>query len=176
MIYFRKATTQDAENIAALHALSWQLHYRGILLDEFLDNHVQQNRLELWQSRLEQPKETQHVVLAEAEGKAIGFVCVYAHADPVWGALVDNLHVLFPQKGQGIGTQLIQQAAKWVYSTYGDSGLYLWVYTQNTQARGFYEKIGGVNQEEIIEECPGGGKAPICRYVWKEIQQLIKLK
>jgi GNAT superfamily N-acetyltransferase len=175
MIHYREAAGKDVANIAGLHALSWQLHYRGILRDEFLDSQVQQNRLELWQSRFQQPEETQYVVVAEDGNKLCGFACLFARADPVWGALVDNLHVLAPQKGQGIGSGLMQRAAAWAYTNYRHTGLYLWVYTGNTRARGFYEKIGGVNVEEVLEECPGGGKALICRYVWKDITKLMEL-
>jgi GNAT superfamily N-acetyltransferase len=176
MIIYREATSKDAENIAMLHAASWQQHYRGILLDEFLDHQVQQNRLELWQSRFQQPKDTQYVVVAEEHQTLYGFACVFANADPVWGTLLDNLHVRSPRKGEGIGKKLIQSVAERAYTHRQQTSLYLWVYTRNTAARGFYERIGGVNQEEVIEECPGGGRAAICRYVWKDIQQLINLK
>lgn len=175
MINYREATLQDAGNIARLHALSWQQHYRGILHDDFLDNQVRQNRQELWHSRLQNPTENQFVVVAEEDNTLYGFACVFAGADPVWGALLDNLHVLSIQKGQGIGMKLIKSAASWVYSKHKNQGLYLWVYTKNTKARGFYERMGGINQEEVLTENPGGGQALICRYVWKDITQLTSL-
>jgi GNAT superfamily N-acetyltransferase len=171
MIVYREATLQDTENIALLHARSWQQHYRGILRDEFLDNEVIENRLNLWQSRLQHPQENQYVIVAEEEDKLYGFTCVLAHADPIWGALLDNLHVLSQQKGQGIGTHLMKSAAQWVHARDKNSGLYLWVYKDNVNARKFYESIGGINYEQKTEENPGGGYAQICRYVWKDLKE-----
>jgi GNAT superfamily N-acetyltransferase len=173
MIVYREATLQDTENIALLHARSWQQHYRGILKDEFLDKEVLNNRLQLWQSRLQHPQENQYVIVAEEQNRLHGFTCVFAHTDPVWGALLDNLHVLSQHKGQGIGTKLMQSAAQWVHARDQASGLYLWVYQDNTKARGFYERIGGINYEQKTEENPGGGYAVICRYAWKDIRKLI---
>jgi hypothetical protein len=43
---YREATANDAEKIAALHARYWQIHYRGILSDAFLDGEVEENRLQ----------------------------------------------------------------------------------------------------------------------------------
>ena len=174
MIVYREATVQDTENIAQVHALSWQRHYRGILRDEFLDNEVTENRLALWRSRFEQQSENQYIQVAEEEAILYGFTCVFLQSDPVWGALVDNLHVLSLHKGQGIGRKLLSLAAQWVYMRNQQSGLYLWVYKDNLPARGFYEAIGGVNVEEKTEENPGGGYAIICRYVWKDIKRLLE--
>ena len=54
MIY-REAISADAASVAALHAKSWRVAYRGILRDEFLDGDVVQNRVEVWEKRLTAP-------------------------------------------------------------------------------------------------------------------------
>ena len=44
---YRIATANDIEAIANLHALSWQNSYRGMLSDDYLDNHVLADRIQV---------------------------------------------------------------------------------------------------------------------------------
>ena len=173
MIY-REATLQDSEPIAQLHARSWQAHYRGILREEFLNSQVQENRLQLWQSRLENPQPSQYVLVARQEDKLCGFACVYFNEDPVWGSLLDNLHVSVDYKRQGLGTHLLKAAASWAYRQDPAIPFYLWVYAQNESARKFYERLGGVNSQTQVVDNPGGGQAVACRYVWRQVNQLVE--
>lgn len=173
MITYREATTNDAEQIAQLHSLSWQRNYRGIWRDDFLNGPVLENRRKVWQQRLNQPVLNQHVIVAETKGSICGFACAYANEDPVWGTLLDNLHVHIDQKGQGVGTVLIKSAARWSYQTNSNSGFYLWVLAQNTNARTFYENLGATNQELVTDENPGGGFSDAYRYVWPDVKKLI---
>ncbi len=173
MIIYREATKADTEKIARLHAQSWQKHYRGILSDEFLNNTVYTDRLQVWQSRLENPAGNQYILLAEDDNKLCGLACVFASHDPVWGALLDNLHVLSGYNGRGIGSQLLKSAARWAYTRNSQAYFYLWVYEKNLTARKFYEGLGALNQETIVTENPGGGTALICRYVWTNVPELI---
>jgi hypothetical protein len=100
MIY-REATSKDSEQVALLHARSWKENYRGILREEYLNHEVEQDRLKVWRERLEHPKDNQYILLAEDNNIICGLACVYANHDPVWGSLLDNLHVLSTYKGQG---------------------------------------------------------------------------
>jgi GNAT superfamily N-acetyltransferase len=173
MIY-RTATPEDAEKIALLHTKSWQRHYRGILRDAFLDGPLQTDRLTLWKSRLLHPTDTQFVLLAEENETLAGFACVLADADPLWGALLDNLHVVAERKGQGIGTRLLKSAARWAYQRNPAALFHLWVFEENTNARRFYESLGGVNQEVVSTANPGGGWANACRYGWTDLKELTR--
>jgi GNAT superfamily N-acetyltransferase len=173
---YREATPNDIEKIAALHAQSWQLHYQGILKEEFLSQAVEENRLEVWRSRLQNPAENQYILLAEDAGVLCGFACVFADEDPVWGALLDNLHISAHRKGEGIGTMLLRLAAQWAVQRRPSTNFYLWVYEDNRNARKFYEGLGAVNQEMVSTENPGGGSANVCRYVWTDVKALIERK
>jgi GNAT superfamily N-acetyltransferase len=167
---FRLATEKDIETIALLHAQSWQKHYRGIFLDEYLDNEVVNDRVNVWQNRLTQPSDNQRVILAEENQTALGFVCVFGEEDAEWGALVDNLHARAQRRG--VGKTLLSLAAKWVKETYPDSKLHLWVLEKNYPARAFYDKMGGQVVEQSEEENPGGGFAQILRYAWSDLDKL----
>ena len=109
----REATAADAEAIARLHAESWQSAYRGILSDDYLENHALRERMAAWREcfskNCERPK---FVLIAELDDEMVGFVCVLTEEDPVYGSLLDNLHVAPRLTGQGIGKKLLSAAAK----------------------------------------------------------------
>jgi GNAT superfamily N-acetyltransferase len=163
---YRIAQPNEAHLIAALHTQSWQTAYRNILSDDFLDNHLAADRQSAWQKRFDTPSVHQHILIAENDSKAIGFVCVFGEYDPELGALIDNLHVLPIAKGLGIGKELVRRAATWVYETYSNPQFHLWVYAANTAACGFYEKIGGSRVAEKIYPNPDGSEALIYCYYW----------
>lgn len=163
---YREATPENAPQIAALHAQSWQQAYRGILRDEFLDGPVLNDRLVLWRQRLLNPPDDLFVLLALEDQNLCGFVSVFGNNDPLWGALIDNLHVHPLLKGRGLGGQLMLKAAEWIKRQDRTGRFYLWVYEANLPARRFYEKLGGVNAERVLHDNPGGGSAYCLRYTW----------
>src|SRR3974377_2019917 len=110
----RRPTAGDASAIAQLHALSWRTTYRGILRDEFLDGPLLANRLELWGERLQDATaENQLILVGERAGDIQAFACAFLDADPDWGTLLDNLHVVPNLKGGGLGRRLMSQVAEW---------------------------------------------------------------
>lgn len=173
MITYREATLADAEAIAQLHSLSWQQNYRGSFTDAFLNGPVLDNRQQVWQNRLQQPALNQCIIMAESAGILCGFACAYTNHDPVWGTLLDNLHVRKDLKGQGIGSVLLQSAARWSHQKNPDSGFYLWVLAKNTDAQKFYDKMGGINQEQASLENPDGSFSECYRYVWTDVTTLL---
>ena len=164
---YRPATYSDHQSIAHLHARSWQENYRGIWSDEYLDHQVSQDRLNVWQNRLQNPPENQHIILAEKDNLLCGFTCVYVNDDPQWGALIDNLHVIASQKGHGIGKQLMKEAAQWIHSQCPDSPFYLWVFEKNYSARKFYDAVGGKPQAPELHLNSDGSQALVIRYAWE---------
>ena len=171
---YREATSNDIDQIAALHTQSWRQTYRGILRDDYLDGDILQDRLAVWTNRLNSPAPNQFMVVAVENDQIQGFVCVFGDDHPQWGSLVDNLHVNQAVKGQGIGKSLMQAAAEWVRRHQQHPGVYLWVYEDNRSARRFYEKLGAENAEMHVKENPGGGSANTYRYVWKNAETLIQ--
>ena len=168
MIVYREALPDEAEAIAQMHAASWQKHYRGILRDDYLNQNVLTDRLEVWQERFEHPKETQHIIVATDNEQCCGFACTYADFHEEYGALLDNLHVLSAWQGRGIGAELIRKSARWVQQQDKHSGFYLWVFEDNTNALAFYKRMGGTVQEKTVVENPGGGSAPVLRIIWPD--------
>jgi GNAT superfamily N-acetyltransferase len=166
----RRAVAEDEAAVARLHAESWRTAYRGILRDDFLDDSVVANRREVWSTRFAQlGREDQLILVSEDHGEIQAFACAFLDADPEWGTLLDNLHVIPGLKGRGLGRQLIAGVAENVRQHGDHSVLHLWVYEQNTQARGFYERLGGVITEVVAEAAPDGSQVNALRYAWREL-------
>src|SRR6516162_804486 len=107
-VTIRSAVEPDAAEIAAIHTASWRDAYAGILAPEFLNGDIEGNRLALWSRRLGERPSAQLVDVAQdSTGAMVAFACSFADADPRWGSLVDNLHVLPRCRGQGVGERLL---------------------------------------------------------------------
>src|SRR2546423_10708239 len=106
---YRDATALDIEAVAALHTESWRRHYRGAFSDAYLDGDVVADRLVVWTERLAEPRPEYGTIVAEDDGAVIGFVHVILEDDAQWGALVDNLHVAYARKRDGVGTRLMAE-------------------------------------------------------------------
>jgi GNAT superfamily N-acetyltransferase len=154
-VRFRVAGAADAKAIAALHADSWRRHYRGVYSDSFLDGDIGEDRLRVWSERLAvATSETAHTVVAEDDDGLVGFTHVVFDADPEWGALLDNLHVRYASKRQGVGSELMARSGQAAFDR--GAALYLWVLEENVNARAFYAARGGVCVERAVVDPPGG--------------------
>lgn len=169
----RAAGLADAVAIAQLHTRSWQSAYRGILRDDFLQGPLAENRRALWHSRLAASDRADQFVLVDDEAGAIrGFACAYLEADPQWGCLLDNLHVVADLKGQGLGRRLVRAVAEQVWRRNSLGRLHLWAYEQNLAARRFYERLGGVDTQRRAEPALDGTQVNAVRYCWSELSGL----
>lgn len=165
----RRATLSDAPAIAGLHAASWRAFYRGALSDDYLNGNVIADRISVWSSRLSVHREEQLVLLAEAADGLLGFSCAYLGADPIWGSLLDNLHVSQQHHRCGVGKTLLAQTRAWIWEHERTDLMHLWVLQSNARARMFYEAQKGRIVEEDQWLPPGGGVAvPRYRMAWGE--------
>lgn len=169
---YRDATSKDIEGIAALHADSWRRHYRGAFLDSFLDGDVLSDRLAVWRERLAQSRRDHFTVVADMRNSVVGFAHMILNDDPVWGALLDNLHVTWNLKRNGIGRRLMHEAAQRLLQR-GGLNFYLWVLDQNVSAQNFYAAHGGRRVETCLSgPFPGGGHALGHRVAWPDASAL----
>lgn len=175
MISYRQAIKEDWKNIAALHALSWQVNYRGSMTDDYLDNKVVDERKIYWKNIFEKPPENLEIIIAEEDAKLMGFSCLYLNADQKFGTYLDNLHVQPNQKRKGIGKILMAKSAQLILDNQLKTPLYLWVITNNVNAIKFYDQIGGSQEDVHAWAMPDGGLVDTYRYVWYDIEKLAKL-
>lgn len=162
----RSAYPNESAQIAAIHTESWQLHYRGILSDHYLDQIAPTERFQLWEKRFEQAEETQQIFVVEKVRELCGFACNYLDKDVQYGTLLDNLHVLKKWQGNGFGKLLLQRSIAWSKALSPESLLYLWVYQDNLDAINFYLHNGGKKVEETTVTNPDGSIAVAYRIVW----------
>ena len=168
----RAATVSDGHAVGALHAASWRYAYRGALSDKYLSGEdLDRDRMHLWRTRLAEPAERQHLLLAEDVDRLLGFVCFYGSESEEWGSYLNNIHVAQTAQGLGIGRLLLHSTAELCGSAY-PGGLYLWVLESNTRAQGFYARYGGRNSGTGAWEAPGGTVAPVFRFSWADVDQL----
>ena len=173
MISYREANPRDFKKIAELHVKSWQQHYRGDFSDHFLDVEAASEREKVWKVRLTNPSPNQFVLVAEQNGEICGFACTFKDDNDQFGALLDNLHVSGPAKGQGIGKHLISLVAQEVLRDNPTAKMYLWVLKNNISALGFYERLGGVNCETVIGNDIGDQEVVKCRITWNSLKELV---
>ena len=175
---FRGASAADAPAIAALHADSWQRHYRGIYSDAYLDGKATGQLRAVWAKRLSTPLPQARTIVAELDGEIAGFAHTQLGQSATWGALLDNLHVRYGVKRQGTGTRLIALTARTVVDAAPGSGLYLWVLEQNSAARAVYDALGGTCVARRAAGPPAGaparlnGKPAVLRYAWPDPAKL----
>jgi hypothetical protein len=176
---YRSARTGDAPAIAGLHADSWRRHYRGAYTDTFLDDEAASFLGDMWTGRFAAPDPQARTILAERDGTVVGLAHAILGSDPAWGALLDNLHVSYGLKRQGVGTRLLALSARAVLDAAPSSGLYLWVLEQNAAARAFYEARGGSRVGHRPVGAPGGEAARLnggpvgLRMAWPDPSRLL---
>ena len=163
---FRLAGPADSRGIAALHAASWRAHYRESLKQSYLDGPIDDERAAVWAIRLSRPDPRQLVLLAEAGGEVLGFACAFTDDDPVWGTLIDNLHVRVDRKRGGMGRMLVGHLAQHLESRVPGQPVHLFVLAANVAAQGFYDRIGGRQVERDNHVTPDGSSNPVIRYAW----------
>ena len=174
-VTIREALITDTVQIAALHTDSWRKHYRGIWTDNYLDNDLLNERLSYWKNKLEHPANNQQVRVALDKNIIVGFACIFISDDPLYGTLLDNLHISSLNQGSGIGKLLIKYAARIAFETTHEPALYCWVFEQNFEARKFYERMGAINKEVILMKNPDGITSSMtCRYIWLDVKSLLE--
>lgn len=178
-LMFRLAGPSDAQAVAALHADSWRRHYRGIYSDAFLDGDVSADRLAVWTARLQESDPRRYTLLAKDGDNLVGFAHTIFDDDPIWGALLDNLHVVSGRTRIGIGSRLLALTAQAITQRRVRTGLYLWVNKQNTDAQAFYQARGGQRVGSRPSSPPGGVPGPLngsptaLRYAWPDPSMLL---
>jgi len=150
----RAATLADLETLDGIHVRSRRATYRGQVSDHYLDVTMPAASRADWERKL--PRLLAgggHVVIAESQGEAIGFVCAVA-PDDRGSVYIDNLHALPQRKGLGVGSALLEAAARWARSV-GARAMHLKVLETNVAAIGFYESRGWRRIDRVDDEWAG---------------------
>jgi ribosomal protein S18 acetylase RimI-like enzyme len=142
----RSATVADADEIAAIHVLSWQVAYRGLMPQEYLDGLDPAQRAERWRRHLEALDWSRSGVLVVNAGAGIaGFAGYWPtrddDADPAGTGEVAAIYLHPGAWSQGLGRQLMTATQKNLAAA-GYRDATLWVLRDNARARRFYSRAG----------------------------------
>lgn len=157
----RRASLDDAPEVAWVHVRSWKETYPGLLPREELEVLDVDERAGFWERVIEEEPETSTLV-DEADGEVVGFASAGPATEELAGegGEVYALYVLEAHQGEGRGRRLFEAAVEELRGR-GLEPVYLWVLAGNP-ARGFYEHLGG---EAVRKRVEGEAGPEIC-YRW----------
>jgi ribosomal protein S18 acetylase RimI-like enzyme len=139
----RHARTGDAPDLGLLHVRAWQAAYRGQMPDGFLDGLRPEDRQAGWERALGRDRTHDPVLVAERDGRVVGFVVLRAAEDPHGAGELAAINVDPDHWGTGAGRALLA-AAHEELARLGYREAVLWVLPGNRRARRFYEIAGWV--------------------------------
>jgi L-amino acid N-acyltransferase YncA len=156
----------DASSIADVHVRSWQVAYRGLVDQGFLDRLSQAEHLSMWQHRFEAADPDLHVLVAEAGGGVVGFSSFGPSRDADAGVSTAAIYAIYlaPEWfGTGAGRKLLAGTMD-AFSGLGFRESTLWVLELNDRARRFYELAGWRWDGARSVHADAGLTEPILRY------------
>ena len=135
MAKVRHMTGEDAADVAALLAGSWQRTYAPLMGAEKVAAEVADFTAERIASDLKRPHSESFVAVAD-DGAIVGYAYAIVEKAVLW---LDKLHLLPEQQGSGIASALLQAV---MVNYVGEPSISLEVIDGNDRAISFYEKNG----------------------------------
>jgi ribosomal protein S18 acetylase RimI-like enzyme len=148
----RDAVPADAAAIADIHICTWQAAYAHIFPTDKLAALDEQRaeRERIWLGWLESPWPGGSALVAEQQGRVVGFVSVgRARNDETLGELY-AIYVLPDAWGGGAGAALMSQGLERLRGHFDEA--ILWVLEDNPRARAFYDRFGWRLDGGLLEE------------------------
>jgi GNAT superfamily N-acetyltransferase len=139
----RHARVGDAAALGRVHVRAWQAAYRGQLPDDYLDGLRPEEREAGWERGLRRDRARDPVLVAERDGRVVGFAVLRAAEDPEGAGELSAINVDPDHWGTGAGRALLA-AAHGELARLGFQEAVLWVLPGNRRARRFYEAAGWV--------------------------------
>jgi len=142
----RLANPSDAYSLAEMHVATWQVAYRGLLPDDFLDGLTVAARAERWQQILtDSPRQ---IWVACEDDRIVGFASLgVSRDDDALSNQTGEIYAMYVHPDEwrrGIGSALMAQALH-VLKLLGYAEATLWVLRDNRRARDFYQASGFVS-------------------------------
>jgi ribosomal protein S18 acetylase RimI-like enzyme len=139
----RPAAIDDAAAIARVHVASWHTTYRDLLPDDFLASLGEEPYTERW-TRVIGDGSSRVFVVDENE-EVVGFAsCGRERAGEAgYGGELYAIYILDSAQRQGHGRELVRAVAGALREMRLED-MIVWVLRDNSPARHFYERLGGV--------------------------------
>jgi ribosomal protein S18 acetylase RimI-like enzyme len=152
-IQLRRATVADAEAIAAIRIEGWRTTYRGMIPDSYLNEMDMNENVLHWRTILQAlpvKEDSLCVYVAVSEDEIVGFVSAMKLSEPKLDkdGEINAIYIRPQWQRCGIGKRMLHKAARSLQAM-GCISCVIWVIDGNSQARNFYEELGG---EILIEQ------------------------
>jgi GNAT superfamily N-acetyltransferase len=141
-VLVREAEPADANDVAGVHVRSWQVGYRGLLPDDYLDRLRPKDRAQRYRFGEADPGQPATIV-AVRRGAICGFATTApsGDSDAQGSGELCALYVDPPSWGCGVGRALIASARDRLAGQ-GFADAVLWVLVGNARAERFYRMDG----------------------------------
>jgi GNAT superfamily N-acetyltransferase len=177
----REAVLEDAEAIGRLHVDVWNDTYRGIMPDAVLDAMSASERARAWRQRIAEVESGSSfgVFMACLDAVPAGFAACGPQRDDAllaagFGAEFFVINISRAAQGLGLGRRMMQAMAQAMIAR-GQLAASVWVVRDRPQARGFYERLGGIPHSEKIETRLDLNIVEVS-YVWPDVSLLAGLQ
>ena len=139
----RSAAPDDASAIAAVHVSSWNAAYRGVIVDDALDELTEESLTPQWRREIEANEAA--VAVVEDGGEVVGYSRYGAASDqdldPSRWAEVYGFYLHPDAWGRG-GGRVLMEYVKHDLRSHGFCSACLWVVQVNEGAQAFYRALG----------------------------------
>lgn len=170
----RKARREDAHAISAVHVKSWQEAYKGIINQNYLDQLKLEDRLPIWTTALETPKDNSLIYVAEnAEQEIIGFASFGIERTKKFNADCElyAIYLIEEYKRSGVGTKLLERGVMDLLQA-GYKSMLVWVLSENP-SKEFYQSFSP--DEAGTEEISiAGKKHQEIAFIWDDLLGLLE--
>jgi ribosomal protein S18 acetylase RimI-like enzyme len=168
VIEIRGASAADAEAIARLHGRSFLATYPELPKTVAATKQGLSRRTRLWTDRLASPPPGCATFVAAGDDGIYGFVFTGPSGDEDRTGHIFSIHVDPARWGSGLGKRLLSRALDFL-SLSGYEEATLWVVTDNSRARTFYESLGwrldgSERKENLAIEGMEGDEVTVVRY------------
>jgi ribosomal protein S18 acetylase RimI-like enzyme len=154
MITVREATANDKTSVARVHVRSWQVAYRGLIADEYLDQMKVEDRAARYTFETGDASSPTTIVAIDG-GSLLGFA-TFGPSPDVDVSEMGELFALYVDPDswrRGIGTTLITEARSHLRDMVFTKAI-LWVLEGNDLAVRFYESHGwlpdGLRRQHVV--------------------------
>ena len=163
MLTLRDARPEDAAQVARVHVRSWQVAYRGLLADEYLDGLRAEDRAARYTFHLVGPDQPATTLALEDDE-----ICGFTTTGPARGCAksVGEVYAIYVDPrawGRGVGRVLMAHARSRLSGLGFTEGL-LWVLVGNARAERFYRADGWRPDRQRREDWVWGLRVDEIRY------------
>jgi len=137
----RKASLDDANDMAYVHTITWQTSYRGLIPDWYLDSLNVEESIKKTKKKFKMRSVFRYVGVLD--GKIIAILVIQKSFDedkPESGE-IGALYVLPEYQGKGYGKQLMTFAIAGLKGR-GFHNVIVWTLKDSVQSNTFYQKCG----------------------------------